>query len=93
VIVEPGAADEMTRLGVLLEQLSHSRQDVAAYAGIAAEVLKCVETLNDQAKQPLADPSGLNDDLLRELFFAAKSAQLRSPASVVGSTSGASSNY
>lgn len=92
-MAEPAFADAMTRLGGLLEKLSRSRRDPVAYADVAAEVLECVETLKAQTALPVLDASGLHDDLLRELFFAAKSAELRSPAAVVGSTSGASSNY
>lgn len=92
-MAEPASADAMNRLGGLLEKLSKSRQDAVVYADVAAEVLECVETLKAQAVLPVPDASGLHDDLLRELFFAAKSAELRSPAAVVGSTSGTSSNY
>lgn len=92
-MAEPASGDAMNRLGWLLEKLSRSRQDPVAYADVAAEVLECVEAIKADAALPVADASGLHDDLLRELFFAAKSAELRSPAAVVGSTSGASSNY
>lgn len=87
------SADAMNRLGWLLEKLSRSRQEPVAYADVAAEVLECVETLKEQAVLPVPGASGLHDDLLRELFFAAKSAELRSPAAVVASTSGASPHY
>ncbi|WP_292287535.1 hypothetical protein [Marivita sp.] len=83
----------MDRLGVLLEKLSRNRPDPVAYSDIAAEVLTCVETLKAQGKMRLPDASARHNDLLRELFFAAKSAELRSPATIVGSVSGTSSNY
>lgn len=90
---EPASTETMLRLGALLEKLFKSRQNSVVYADVAAEVLDCIEMLKSQATLPLSDASGLHDDLLRELFFAAKSVELRSPAAVVGSTSGALSNY
>lgn len=90
---EPASTETMLRLGTLLEKLFKSRQNSVVYADVAAEVLDCIETLKSQATLPLPDASGLHDDLLRELFFAAKSVELRSPAAVVGSTSGVLSNY
>lgn len=90
---EPASTEAMVHLGALLEKLFKSRQNPVVYADVAAEVLECVETLRIQATLPLRDTSGLHDNLLRELFFAAKSVELRSPAAVAGSISGASSNY
>jgi hypothetical protein len=87
------STDVMNRLVGLLEKLSRSRQDPVAYADLATDVLECVETLRAQAVLPVHGASDVHDDLLRELFFAAKSAELRSPAAVVGSTSGASPHY
>lgn len=92
-MVEPTYADKMGRLGVLLEKLSKNRSDPVAYAAIAAEVLTCVEALEAQGKAPVPEAFARHNDLLRELFFAAKSAELRSPATIVGSVSGTSSNY
>jgi hypothetical protein len=89
----PVCADAIDRLGALLEKLSKNRQDAVAYAEVAAEVLECIEMFKGQVEPPLHDAYGLHEHLLRELFFAAKSAELRSPAAVVGPVSGASSNY
>lgn len=92
-MAELGSPDALNRLGGLLEKLFGSRHEPIAYADIAVEVLECVETLKVQAVLPVPGASGLHDDLLRELFFAAKSAELRSPAAVVASSSSASENY
>jgi hypothetical protein len=92
-MTELASPDAMNRLGWLLEKLSRSRQEPVSYVDIAVEVLECVETLKAQAVLPVPGASGLHDDLLRELFFAAKSAELRSPAAIVDSTSSASKNY
>lgn len=92
-MTEPASPNAMNRLGGLLEKLCRSRHQPVAYAVIAVEVLECVETLKTQAVLPVPGASGLHDVLLRELFFAAKCAELRSPAAVVDSTSRASKNY
>lgn len=92
-MTEPAFVDAILRLSVLLEKLSKSRRDAVAYADVAADVLSCVKMLEGQGALHLPGASGLRDDLLRELFFAAKSAELRSPAAVVGSTSDVPSNY
>lgn len=91
-MAEMASVDLMNDLGVLLGKLSRSRQDAILYAAIATEVLDCIDKLKVQS-QPLSDQAGLHDVLVRELFFAAKSAELRSPAAVVGQTSGMASKY
>lgn len=74
------SADEAVEaFTALLGELKSARSDAARYAGLAGDVMEQLSALVEVVDASDPRLAGLNDELLYELVYSAKSAELRSP--------------